>query len=408
MMKKMILFTMGTRGDVQPYIFLSQALQKAGYEVTLGTHPCWSSLVTEAGVTFTPIGPDIDIELEAAVIRGKEKNAMQAMLKTMKFVFRIVEQSSTEIYQCCQGKDLVIVSHSHIGAAEAEAQQIPTVDVTLQTETIPEEGKPQTVGQRLFGRLFNAAINPMIVKPYNKLREGYGLSKIKSMDQMMSQQLNLIPISRYVIEPSPYWAPQHHMTGYWYDEGTAAYEPDPELKAFLEQGDKPMILALGAMSFEAAEEKDKLEPFLKAFEKTGKRAIIQGFRKTLMNYTLPDSVIAVGSVPHSYLFRQGCCVIHHGGFGTSASAMLYGVPSIIIPHALDQFGVADRLKKLGVTTEPLKASELSEEKLIDRIEYLLGNYDVILEKVKTLSRQMEQEHGLDTAVRLIREVIADV
>lgn len=403
MAKKMVMFTMGTRGDVQPYIFLAQALQRAGYEVTLGSHPCWRGLVTEAGVDFAPIGPDIDIELEAAIIRGKEKNSMQAMLKTMQFVFKIVEQSTPEVYACCQGKDLIIVSHSHIGAVEAEALHIPTIDVTLQTEMIAEIGKPQNFGQRLGGKLFNTVVNPMIVKPYNKLRRVYGLPKMKSMDQMMSPALNLIPISRYVIAPSPYWAKQNRMTGYWYEEQSIDYEPSKQLQDFLQAGEKPIVLALGAMSFESVEEKDKFTLFLNAFAKTNKRAIIQGFHKTLQNYELPETLLAVGSIPHSWLFRQGYCVIHHGGFGTSASAMLYGVPSIIIPHALDQFGVADRLYGLGVAAAPIKASELTEEILVNRIEDLSENYEAISEKVKTLSEKMSQEGGLDTAVRLIEE-----
>lgn len=39
-MKKIAMFTMGTRGDVQPYIYLARALNKAGYEATIGSHPC--------------------------------------------------------------------------------------------------------------------------------------------------------------------------------------------------------------------------------------------------------------------------------------------------------------------------------------------------------------------------------
>ena len=62
-MKRIVVFTMGTRGDIQPYIYLAQALIKAGYEVTVGTHPCWGNLVTESGVKFIPIGPDIDLSL---------------------------------------------------------------------------------------------------------------------------------------------------------------------------------------------------------------------------------------------------------------------------------------------------------------------------------------------------------
>ena len=109
-MKKIAMFTMGTRGDVQPYIFLSKELMKNGYDVTLGSHPCWKKLIEEAGICFSPIGPDIDIEKEAAIIRGKVSNPALSMLKTMNFVFRIILESTHEIFEVCKGKDLIIVS----------------------------------------------------------------------------------------------------------------------------------------------------------------------------------------------------------------------------------------------------------------------------------------------------------
>ena len=75
-MKKIAMFTMGTRGDVQPYIYLAQELNKKGYDTLLGSHPCWKQLIESSNVKFVPVGPDIDIEKEAAVIRGKNKNPM--------------------------------------------------------------------------------------------------------------------------------------------------------------------------------------------------------------------------------------------------------------------------------------------------------------------------------------------
>ena len=54
-MKKIAMFTMGTRGDVQPYIILSRALMKSGFDVTLGSHPCWRSLIESYGVHFEPV-----------------------------------------------------------------------------------------------------------------------------------------------------------------------------------------------------------------------------------------------------------------------------------------------------------------------------------------------------------------
>lgn len=98
------MLSMGTRGDVQPYIFLSKELIKNGYDVTLGCHPCWQNLIEEAGIYFEPIGPDIDIEKEAAIIRGKISNPVLSMLKTMNFVFRIIQNSTHEIFEVCKGE----------------------------------------------------------------------------------------------------------------------------------------------------------------------------------------------------------------------------------------------------------------------------------------------------------------
>ena len=399
-MKKIIIFTMGTRGDVQPYIYLAQELIKGGYRVKIGTHPCWRRLIISSGIEFDPIGPDIDIEYEAAVIRGNTKNPMMSMLKTMKFVFKIIEQSTQNIYESCKGNDLVIVSHSQMGATEAEVLKIPTVNVTLQTEMIPEIYKKKTVKDKIFA----AFINPQMVKPYNKIRMLYSLPPLKSMDKVMSKNLNLIPISRYWVEENPYWDKKNKVTGYWY-RNDVTYQPEEKIKAFLSTGDKPIILALGAMSFESKEECEKLDIFVHAFEKTGMRAIIQGFNKTLPQYELPETMMSIGSVPHSWLFKEGYCVIHHCGFGTSASAMLCGIPSITIPHVLDQFAFAERLFKLKASLKPIKASELDEEKLINAIYELKSNYSDIQYNVEKLSQMMLNENGLENAVKLIEGIM---
>ncbi|MDY5869209.1 MAG: glycosyltransferase, partial [Lachnospiraceae bacterium] len=225
------MFTMGTRGDVQPYIYLARALNRAGYEVTIGSHPCWGGLIEKAGISFVPVGPDINIEKEAAIIRGKNSNPVFSMLKTMNFVFKIIQNSTSEIYEGCKGKDFIIVSHSQMGATEAEVLGIPTVNVTLQTEMIAEKLKPQSRFKQWIGNLIGA----QTAKPYNKIRKVYGLPKIKSADEMISNKLDLIPISRYVKERNPYWEEQHILTGYWYEE-EKEYIPEKRLADFLENG----------------------------------------------------------------------------------------------------------------------------------------------------------------------------
>lgn len=184
-----------------------------------------------------------------------------------------------------------------MGATEAEALGIPTVNVTLQKEMIAEKLKPLSFMDKLVGGI----IGRQVAKPYNKIRKVYGLNPVKSSDEIISHKLNLIPISKHVLNRNPYWEDYNVLTGYWFEE-EAEYKPDEKLTAFLENGDRPVILSLGAMSFEDTPEEKKLDMFVSAFKKAGLRAIIQGFQKSLKTYELPDTMIACGNVPHSYFF----------------------------------------------------------------------------------------------------------
>lgn len=106
---KFILPTIGSRGDVQPYIALASALQEAGDEAVVATHPCMRSLVESYGVQFAPVGPDIDIGLEAAAIQERSPNFIVGMMRVMKFSFGILENAHQDILALCKNADAVIV-----------------------------------------------------------------------------------------------------------------------------------------------------------------------------------------------------------------------------------------------------------------------------------------------------------
>lgn len=401
--KRILLVTLGTRGDVQPYVYLARALKRAGFVPIVATHPCWATLVTEAGVDFASIGPDVDIAHEAAMIRTHSAHWLLGAIKTMKFVFTVIEGASDEIYGLCRDADLVIASHSHAGAVEAQACNKPMVSVTLQPEALPQPNEPSAGWRRLAKSVAAALVNPVMVRPFNKLRTKYDLKPVKSIDGIMSPCLNLIPVSTYLVEPNPYWDRKDQIVGCWYEHDEPC-EPDPRLESFLRSGEKPIIVALGAMAFESGAEKEKLSVLLAAFQAAGMRAIIQGFDETLKTIELPESVLCVGAIPHSWLFKQGCCVIHHGGFGTTAAAILAGRPSIVIPHVLDQFMWANRVFELNVAAKPIKVGELTVEALVGAIESVKFEHGQMVRAAEELSAKMRQEDGLGIAVNLVRHV----
>lgn len=405
---KVLIPTMGTRGDIQPYIALAKKLKDSGYEPIIATHPCWEVLINQYEIQFYPIGPNIDIEYEAAVIRSKSKLWLIGAIKTMKFMFKIIEKSSLEIKELCSSADLVIVSHSQIGAAEAEALGIPYISVTLQPDVIPMKKEEKGFIKALTTNIFTTFISPFMVGPYNRLRKNLGLKKVRTFDELLSPFLNLIPISPQVYPKNKLWEDRNQVVGYWFSNEYEKYMPPKSLVSFLNDGTPPIVIALGAMGFESNEEKTKLDILVNSINNTGMRAIIQGFTRTLEGYPLPDNIISVESIPHSWLFKQAYCVIHHGGFGTTASAIKAGVPSIVIPHVLDQYFWGNRVCELGIGTKPINSKDLNEKSLREAIVTLRENYSRISNRVKKLSEKVSEEDGLGYTVKLIEDTLEKI
>ncbi|KAJ3081153.1 hypothetical protein HK102_002547 [Quaeritorhiza haematococci] len=77
-------------------------------------------------------------------------------------------------------------------------------------------------------------------------------------------------------------------------------------------------------------------------------------------------------IPHTWLFPKCTCVVHHGGAGTTQTACLSGVPSVVIPHMADQPFMASLLRYLklcpggsGPTTSSGSALRTSTASLAD-------------------------------------------
>ena len=95
--KKILIPTIGSRGDVQPFIALAQGLTAAGHIATLASHPVMRSLVESHGVMFAPIGPDIDLAREVAAVRHRSRNVIVGLVRGMRFGFEMLERSHADI-----------------------------------------------------------------------------------------------------------------------------------------------------------------------------------------------------------------------------------------------------------------------------------------------------------------------
>src|ERR671930_52906 len=80
---------------------------------------------------------------------------------------------------------------------------------------------------------------------------------------------------------------------------------------------------------------------------------------------LPDNVRAAGWVPLSALLPTCAALVHHGGAGSTLTAIDAGVTQLVLPHGADQYVNADAVARrgLGLRSEP----DQVDAELIDRL-----------------------------------------
>ncbi len=395
---RIIIPTIGTRGDVQPYIALAIGLKRAGHSVILATHPCMRNLVESYNIEFSPMGPDIDIGYETAIIRGKSPNWMVGFMRVMKFSFSMLDKSHDDLLELCKGADLVVISHTAAGSMEADQLNLPTVSVTLTPQAIPANDPKASWISHMIMKMMGAGMGLMMTRPLNQIRKRIGLPPM-GPNGITSPKLNLIPISTCIIPPNPLWETRHKMTGYWFAQSPETWIPPADLVKFLQEGEPPVVISLGAMALSGEDALDAAKITLSAIQQAGVRAIVQGWDEPMKSLSFPESVFHAGSVPHDWLLARASGLVHHGGFGTTAAGFRAGIPSLVIPHIIDQFMWGQKVAELGVGPQFIPRAKLTVEAMTDALIQMRS--PEMISKAAELGQIIQKEDGVKLAIELI-------
>ena len=210
------------------------------------------------------------------------------------------------------------------------------------------------------------------------------------------------------MKPDPTWGDHIHVTGYWYhpDEAIDKYQPQEDLLKFLNSGEKPIFVAFGkAESKELAELQIRV---LLALKETGIRAVIQADQIPKSDRVNTDQLYFIENVPYSYIFGKVRAVVHHGGNTTNGLGLRAGLPTLVIPLALDQYFYGRMDHRIGAGPAPLYIRK--RLCTVDEIEGSLndlisGKYDKgALEASKTILKENGVIEAADAIEAYINEV----
>lgn len=405
----------GSRGDFQPYIALAQELKKLGEDVKIAGFSGFEDYISGYGIACSSI--EVDYEklgvdkklLSQAASADNPLKMLFAFHKMKKHGIKVAEQT----YAALEGSDMIIYHPGcTMGYFAAKEMGIPAVlaspfpmhqtqeylSVISYGRKTPTEFHMKFSYTMLQGMLWMASSHS--VKNYWKKRFHRLPADFRApYERVTDREPALVSCSNFIFPRPADWNRNIHQYGNWFVEEPGDYVPPVELSSFLGKGPKPIYFGFGSV-FNADEKDELVSIILDSLAMTNQRGIISGMGEI---DPLPDNAIAVGSMPHSWLFAQCSAVCHHGGAGTAAEGFRAGVPSIIIPFSNDQFAWAHRAYDLGVGTRPIYKKNLTSDRLADAINCAL--HRDIVSNAKILGANIASENGASKCAKLVSDLL---
>jgi len=342
-----VLCTLGTRGDVEPFVSLAAALTSRSYGVTALANENWKEDFQRAGATFRSIAPE---------------DESQSGRDDYKFFIRSILPSFRESYDCVSElvsrKSVALVYRANMLGMEcaAESFTLPNVRVVLQPSSVKSYLRPpwplSTLTESPFRSLSARVLVPAIYcaseafSRYrllaNLFRKSVGVRPVHPWGRHKDvADLTLLFCPGWFAMPQADWPSNLHMVGFPAPRESSLH---PELRSFIADRGAPLVFTPGTG---VSEVKEFFERATKVAECLGLAAVFLSKHYTKAS-SASSSIICHPYAELAPLLQASAALIHHGGIGTTAQAIFAGIPQMIVPDRFDQPDNAMRVACLGL------------------------------------------------------------
>lgn len=410
---KTLILTIGSRGDVQPYIALGAGLRRAGHRVTLATLEAFAPQARAHGLGFHPLRGEflelLQTNAGKAAVAGKGNP-----LALLRQVMPMLRQMLVDAQAAAADADMVLYHPKALsGYSLAEARGIPAslalpLPLYSPTAAFPSPILPiATLGpalNRLSHRamvwLTSASVRGMV----NRWRkEALGLGPVRDELTLHGRPvLRLYGYSPAVVPTPADWDASSVATGYWRLDAPEAWQPPEALRTFLAAGPAPVYIGFGSMPTQDAQK--TTATVVDALRRAGQRGVLATGWGGLAGAELPPELYMLDEAPHDWLFPQMAAVVHHGGAGTTGAGLRAGVPTVICPFFGDQPFWGRRVAELGVGPRPIPQRRLTAAALSEAIGRAVGD-STLRANAAALGATLRGEDGVGRAVAVLARAV---
>jgi sterol 3beta-glucosyltransferase len=410
---KVALVTVGSRGDVEPYIAFGQRLKQRGHSVRVAALALFKQDVIDAGLEFHSLGALPErFKPRSGGDGARTRRDASTLFRGVSgrvlfwaFFPGMLRPALDRFISACEGADAVVFNRL--------ALPVPHVAERFAIPCFAGFPVPHTPTRAFENPLYvqATASGPLRTRAtyaiewglthqlsYNVLarfrRDRLGLPALSRgvLREHMARTVRgtLYAYSEAVVPRPDDWPESVQVTGYWSRSPPESFQPPADVERFLNEGDPPVAVGFGSMK---ASDAKKLAALLEeALAKVKRRAIWQSGFSDLRSSHSRDRILVTGQLPHGWLFPRVAAVIHHGGAGTTGAALRAKVPSIIVPHAFDQRFWGRRVAALRCGPPPIDIEDLTASGLARALQLALED-DRMRAALARLGDRLNAEDG---------------
>ncbi len=374
---RVVLGSVGSRGDVQPMLALAQAFASRGHDPLVAAPPNVESWVRRLGFDFAPLGVDMQVYM-AEHSDGLTANPVKMLRMASRYFNEQMPLQARQLKSACERADAIVYGGLAVAAPTvAEHLRLPVLGV-LYTScmlparqhpplSVPWHGLPDWMNDLLW-RANRLLADSLGRRTLNTMRAGFGLPPVEHVRRHLFEDNPLvIAADEALFPPDPQWQGRYPYANFIFFDDPAPL--DPELDAWLSDGEPPVFVGFGSMSGKGTNRAERM--IVEAVCATGHRCIVGAGWAGLGAGGLPKGWRVVRDAPHAVLFPRTAAVVHHGGSGTTAQALRAGVPQVLLPLILDQFHHAHRLHLAGIPPRPVPMEKITAAELAGAIRAAL-------------------------------------
>ncbi|MCF8360841.1 MAG: glycosyltransferase [Prolixibacteraceae bacterium] len=400
---KVILFSTGTRGDIEPFLAIAQLLKERDCDVICIFPEQYREIVESMELSFKGFSKDI-----LNLINGREMKMIfgnqGSLLKRIRILIKMARVSlklskdSLDLQHRIQMEEKPdrILYHPKCNYSVVWGMGNPgkTILINPTLDPLTDMGGNHGIFLNKINRWFVNTMKAVMLKQVSK-RYKNDFSGIKITVPLIKRAMLEKEKTFYTISPSLFpkptnWSPNVNIVGYYERDTTIDWQPDEKLMQFIDKNEKIIFITFGSMS--NPNPREKTRSIVEVLKRNNIPAIINiswgGLEKI---DEVPNSIFFTSDLPYSWIFSKVYAVVHHGGSGTTHTALKYACPSLIIPHILDQFFWEKTISKLQLGPKGISIRKFNEKEFEIRLldMYYNKNYKknalMICEKMQSES-----------------------